>query len=466
MKLWQKISLICSLVLLMVMAICILGLSYHARSKILGVSISQAKGEFEQLESSFRYECYSHVSKEDSPSVQNSLLKYCFSKFASDNAQLYVDTQLVYGDELPSLNSYLPFEKVPHSRDELGLYTDKERIVLGCTVTFPEYGDTACRIYLTQDISSLNDEIVSMQLQFGFFGLVCSFLGLAVIYILVRRSMAGLNVLEKAAETIAYGDYSSRAIIGTDDELATVAQSFNKMAEAVEHHVAELEDSAYRQKMFSAAVSHEFKTPLTSILLNADNLKNTYMSEDEQFEALESIEQETRWLEMLTAKLLKLITVNSELEKKTLSIDELLSKVEKSVENKLDKSGCTLVKHNAAESIHGDMDLLQSALVNLVDNAIKASQPGQDIILGAEDGMLYVKDFGRGISGEALNRVTEPFFMEDKSRSKKSGGVGLGLALVHEIAEAHNAKLEIDSEVGKGCTAKIIFAGNKTVISR
>ena len=464
MKLWQKISLICSLVLLMVMAICIFSLSYHARNKMLGISIADASNELEELESDFKYECYKHVSQEDSPSVKNSLLEYCFSKHAKENTQLFVEDKLVFSNSKQAMINLLPLEETT-GKDYL-IYTDKESIVLGRTVRFPEYTDTLCRIYLLKDISALHSEIVSMQLQFIGFGIMFSLLALAIIIFLVRHSMKGLVPLENAAREIEKGNYHVRTKLQTKDELGIVAQSFDKMAQSVEKHVTELEESAYRQKLFAGALSHEFKTPLTSILLNTDNLKNTYMTENETQEALCAIEEQSKWMESLTRKVLSLLTVSKNIEKAEITVSELLEKVKESAAEKLKTSGCILVVESKTEYIYGDADLLQSALVNLLDNAIKASQPGQDIILGAEDGMLYVKDFGRGISGEALNRVTEPFFMEDKSRSKKSGGVGLGLALVHEIAEAHNAKLEIDSEVGKGCTAKIIFAGNKTVICR
>ena len=96
-----------------------------------------------------------------------------------------------------------------------------------------------------------------------------------------------------------------------------------------------------------------------------------------------------------------------------------------------------------------------SALVNLTENACKASSPGQTVILRAYDSTLEVVDNGIGIPQEALGRITEPFYTVDKSRSKKHGGVGLGLALVQEIVRAHGAALEIDSTPGQGTTVRI-----------
>ena len=104
-----------------------------------------------------------------------------------------------------------------------------------------------------------------------------------------------------------------------------------------------------------------------------------------------------------------------------------------------------------------DFDLLRAALVNLVDNARKASRGGQSIILRAYGNTIEVADCGKGIPQEEMERITEPFYMIDRSRSKKYGGAGLGLALVQQIAEAHGARLDVESTLGQGTIIRIIF---------
>ena len=115
-----------------------------------------------------------------------------------------------------------------------------------------------------------------------------------------------------------------------------------------------------------------------------------------------------------------------------------------------------------------DADLLCSALLNLIENSAKASAPGQTIRLRAEENMLEVSDHGRGIPQKDLDRITEPFYMGDPSRSKVNGGFGLGLALVKEIAGVHKAVLDIQSTPGEGTTVRLVFPedGNQTVITR
>ena len=107
-----------------------------------------------------------------------------------------------------------------------------------------------------------------------------------------------------------------------------------------------------------------------------------------------------------------------------------------------------------------DADLMQSLLVNLVDNASKAYDPDDaDRTVGLTicNNVLEVSDAGRGIPADALERIFEPFYMVDKSRSKQSGGSGLGLALVKQIADAHGARLEVRSESGKGTVVRVIL---------
>ena len=111
-----------------------------------------------------------------------------------------------------------------------------------------------------------------------------------------------------------------------------------------------------------------------------------------------------------------------------------------------------------------DRELIKSLLYNLIDNAVKASQPGTCVTLNAyftQDGVMEfsVADQGSGIPKEELDKIFEPFYRVDKARSRKYGGAGLGLALGMEIAHAHAATLEIESEVGRGTVIRLRFDG-------
>ena len=116
-------------------------------------------------------------------------------------------------------------------------------------------------------------------------------------------------------------------------------------------------------------------------------------------------------------------------------------------------------------TIYADEELFKSLLYNIIENAIKASSIGQQITLRAAmisgSAVIAVSDQGIGMSQEDAKKVFEPFYMVDKSRSRKAGGAGLGLALCVKIAELHNAVLTIDSHLGQGTTVYIIVSGEE-----
>uniref|UniRef100_UPI00405688B7 HAMP domain-containing sensor histidine kinase n=1 Tax=Acetatifactor sp. TaxID=1872090 RepID=UPI00405688B7 len=328
-------------------------------------------------------------------------------------------------------------------------------LIVGSTVSLLSLTDERCEIYIVEDITPVYENLTKVLWQFILMGVVCILVGLVIIIILVRRSMQPLAMLQASASHIAAGNYHERTSVCSGDEVGRLATDFNCMTEAVEKHINELTDKNKRQELFIGGVTHEFKTPLTALLLNIDTLQNTYMEEDERSIALEHMERQCKWLERLVQKLLKLITLGQEPGLKNTSVPELLEKVQESVAENLRMREVTLELHCEVEMLIIDADLMQSVLVNLVDNAIKASSKGQKVILAAYDNVLEVRDHGIGMEQEELVHITEPFYMVDKSRSKKQGGVGLGLALVKEIVKAHGAKLEIESSSGIGTTVRI-----------
>ena len=105
-----------------------------------------------------------------------------------------------------------------------------------------------------------------------------------------------------------------------------------------------------------------------------------------------------------------------------------------------------------------EQDLLTSLLLNLIDNAGKASQPGGKIELIARGNTICVTDHGCGMAQEELDKITQPFYVIDRSRARKNGGAGLGLALAEEIARLHHVRLLFESEPGIGTTVKVVFS--------
>jgi signal transduction histidine kinase len=186
----------------------------------------------------------------------------------------------------------------------------------------------------------------------------------------------------------------------------------------------------------------------------------TRLDEEEQQEALQFIDSECTRMERLSQKLMTLISLRQEgaLELTACRVSDLFAQVEASCARQLQERGLTLKIENHMDTVQGEPDLLVSLLLNLIDNAGKASRSGGTIFLSAEHDCFTVRDFGHGMKREELDKITQPFYMGDKSRSRRAGGVGLGLALCAEIAALHGAELSFDSAPGQETTAKLQFA--------
>ena len=261
-------------------------------------------------------------------------------------------------------------------------------------------------------------------------------------------------VLTDAGAQIAAGDYARRTDLHTGDEIEALSRSFDKMADAVQEKIADLEADVQRREDFVGAFTHELKTPMTSIIGYADMLHTMQTDPDEQREAAAAIVHEGRRLEALSRKLLALLGLNEEgVELTAVPLPALWPRLHAACPD------VTLRTPAAAPTVRGDADLLLDLLCNLVQNAAKASAPGAPVlVLCAQAGdavTLTVADRGCGIPPELIPRVTEPFYMVDKSRARRQGGSGLGLALCQRIAAAHGSALRIESEPGRGTRVSV-----------
>ena len=260
-----------------------------------------------------------------------------------------------------------------------------------------------------------------------------------------------------AGAQIAAGDYARRTDLHTGDEIEALSRSFDKMADAVQEKIADLEADVQRREDFVGAFTHELKTPMTSIIGYADMLHTMQTDPDEQREAAAAIVHEGRRLEALSRKLLALLGLNEEgVELTAVPLPALWPRLHAACPD------VSLRTPAAAPTVRGDADLLLDLLCNLVQNAARASAPGTPVlVLCAQAGdtvTLTVADRGCGIPPELIPRVTEPFYMVDKSRARRQGGSGLGLALCQRIAAAHGSALRIESEPGRGTRVSVTLS--------
>lgn len=261
-----------------------------------------------------------------------------------------------------------------------------------------------------------------------------------------------IRLLNQATKKMAEGDYSYRAERISNDEMGQLTSDFNLMANALEENIHKLEDENRAKEDFIAAFSHELKTPLTAIIGYADVLRSRKLDEDTHFLSANYIYTEGKRLETMAFRLLDMIvTKRDEVELSDVNVEDLFTYLREMYSENKDYD--IDVAYEKAV-ISGEINLLKSVLLNLVDNAMKASDPGSKIeIYGQKQEKGYyfgVRDYGMGIPEDECKKITEAFYMVDKSRSRGRNGAGLGLALCTAILELHQSKLEIESVLGEG----------------
>ena len=288
--------------------------------------------------------------------------------------------------------------------------------------------------------------------------------GSAVLFFLSYLLTRPIRTLGRVTTQLAQGDYTPRAEVSGGDEISDLAAHFNHMADAIEKNIQELEDAARRQEDFTASFVHELKTPLTSIIGYADMLRSRRMDGDAAFKAANYIFSEGKRLEDLSLSLMTLLVVgHGEADIRPVQMAQLCRRAGQICQPAMGAKGLTLSVAAEEGALLGDGALLQTLVQNLLDNARKASEAGGTVTLSGTvlpgGYRLQVADQGRGIPAEELGKITEPFYMVDKSRSRAEGGAGLGLALCRQIAVLHRGTMTFDSCLGGGTTVTVDLEG-------
>lgn len=369
---------------------------------------------------------------------------------------------------------------------------------------FMQPGET-CEVVVYKDVTDIYARTRRL-LEQGVLATVLALLLVGVfLYGGLYRTLRPLLELKKAAMAIAGGAYQSRVHLNADkhsaassvrsgcvhervakpdpaagtpqqgwianvhftkrtrtDEIDALAESFDQMAERVEEHLRSLKETNEKQRRLLGSLAHELKTPLTAIIGYSETLMTVQLAEKNRVRALNYIHSEGKRLARLSEKMLELTGLYESAEH-TLELQEtevlpFLRKLKDLTAFRCQKAGMRLelsCKPGVMQCM--DADLMMSLLMNLVDNACKASADGGVIRVIADERRISVCDEGKGIPEEEIAHVTEAFYMVDKSRAKTAGSVGLGLALCAQIAAMHGASLRIESEEGHGTEISVVF---------
>ncbi|MCD8143922.1 MAG: HAMP domain-containing histidine kinase [Oscillospiraceae bacterium] len=306
-----------------------------------------------------------------------------------------------------------------------------------------------------QDITDLFQESEQLQRDCQRVFLAVAAAGALLTLLLSWLLTRPIKALERTSRAFARGDYSARLEPRSRDEIGDLTRSYNAMADTIQEKIGDLELAVRQREDFVASFAHEIKTPMTSVIGYADTLYQNALPPEQVQEAAGYILNEGLRLEALSFKLLELIT----LDKQTFLLEEmeaepLLLDVQQTAQTGADKRGVTLIIQGEPGRIRVEYDLFKTLLLNLIDNALKSGGSRVEVT-GQRRGRVYsiqVEDNGRGIPEEELSRITEAFYMVDKSRSRREHGAGLGLALCDRIAKIHGTNLDFDSVEGVGTT--------------
>lgn len=378
---------------------------------------------------------------------------YCIRISDSECRPLYVSTAFQNGRDLA--------EKVREGKRNWACFTENGSYYIqsACCV------DVEGRTFYIENLRNVTGVIQERR----HYAAICQALTLAMMalaallmLVLSAYLTRPMKRLSAVSRRIAQGEYQLRGEVLSHDEIGALTEDFNAMADSLETKIRQLEEASRRQEDFIASFAHELKTPLTSIIGYSDMLRSQQLPQEQQFKAANYIYTEGKRLESLSHKLLELIVYRRQrFSPAPIQAGAWMERLRALLEPSFRKDGLTLVLRAEDGCFLGESDLLESLVYNLCDNARKASPPGAavELIGTAEKGgyRICVRDYGTGIAPEELLRITEPFYMVDKSRARAQNGAGLGLALCAAVAELHGSTLEFESKPGQGTAVSLLL---------
>lgn len=338
------------------------------------------------------------------------------------------------------------------SNDFGGLYRSRYYII-GVPMTAGEEEAYVGAVFAATSVSSIRNFQSDL---FRIF-LIASAVVLAVTFCVVGafayRMVKPLRQMSAAARSFGAGDFSVRVPVTSTDELGQLAASFNNMANS-------LSISEGTRRSFIANVSHELKTPMTTIAGFIDGILDGTIPPDQQEKYLNIVSNEVKRLSRLVKSMLDLSRIDSG-EMKThatkfditdVIITTLLTFEQSINEKKIEVRG---LEDAPSVAVYGDRDLLYQVVYNLAENAVKFTEPGGYISVQVTDGIdrttVVMENSGQGIDPEELPRIFERFYKTDKSRSRDKNGMGLGLYIVRTVLKLHGGDISVSSAAGQFC---------------
>ncbi|KMN44384.1 sensor histidine kinase [Bacillus sp. LK2] len=464
MKFWQKIFIYSLLIFLITFNFGAVFLIQNSYNLNLKREIDRSLGEQSNVSAGIIY--YSMISVKGSETNYKEIIKNYLKKFNSKDTYLEVldkNNNEVFSNMYFTISGEREELKEASSDKRKYIIRDVGNKTLLFVTSLVNIQGEDLKVSYIHDITYIYQD---KREQYSFFiqlSMVVSIILAISMYMLSKYITSPIDKLINTTKIISKGNYSERVEINSKDEIGVLADNFNEMADAVEEKIHQLESNAEEKQRFIDNLTHEFKTPLTSIIGYADFLRSTSYNEEIFIEGLNHIFKEGKRLEELSWKMMSLILLkreNFKMEKE--NIKNILVDLRDTLKPKLQNKNINLIISSEEYQISVEKDLIRNLISNFIDNSIKASKENSNIYLNVYKNkeskvVLEIKDEGIGISEEDLPKVFEAFYMVDKSRTRANNGAGLGLTICAEIAKIHEAELKIESEINKGTTIKILF---------
>ena len=279
------------------------------------------------------------------------------------------------------------------------------------------------------------------------------------MFAITYRLTKPLKMMSEATKAMAKGDFSKRIPVTSDDEIGELAISFNQMTNSL----VQLENM---RRSFVANVSHELKTPMTTIGGFIDGIIDGTIEYDKQQYYLQIVSQEIKRLSRLVQSMLSMAKLESGeyiLKPELFDFRELLCTIVISQEQRIERNSLNITGLDTIQSVSvkADKDFIHQVIYNLVDNAVKFTDDGGTINFSLKSDsrklLFEITNTGKGIPQNQLDYVFERFYKVDKSRSANKNSTGLGLYIAKTIISAHGGKISVASKENEFTTFKVIL---------
>lgn len=317
-------------------------------------------------------------------------------------------------------------------------------------------------VFTSCDANSHTQYIANLVHIFSVCGFVILIIAIFCVYVITKRIVRPIVEMSKAANAMAKGDYSHLITVDRDDELGMLERSFNDMTIAVK-------SLEVMRSSFIANVSHELKTPMTTIGGFIDGILDGTIPVSNTKKYLSIVSDEVKRLSLMVNAMLSLSKLESgqtELVYSKVNISEIVRRTIISFSLNIENKNISISGMEDAPEIkiYGDYDLLYQAVYNLFDNAIKYTPQNGEIDINikktGQNINIKITNSGEGIKEEERKFIFERFYKIDKSRSQDKKGFGLGLYIVKSIIDIHNGNVTVESEYGKSTSFIITLPNN------